>query len=233
MSAFTEIKSLFSHNGLESSAHMLRNFLSYYELTAKWNKSINITRNTDPRSFVIENILDPLLAFQSLSSDHTNIGSTLIDIGCGGGFAGIVFHIAGEQRRPLLLVDKSLKRINFCKDVIRKLGLQNVSALNGAFENLCSSFPENATIISRATFNIEKLLCLSQKNLVQPPRNIISFETEASLINYFGLVDWQRTNTSSLNNPFSIVDKQEKQYRVCKYTIHPAGINRFIVITNI
>jgi 16S rRNA (guanine527-N7)-methyltransferase len=60
---------------------------------------------------------------------------TLIDVGTGAGFPGIPLKIVFPHLRVVLL-DSLRKRVDFLKDLIRELGLDQVEAIHGRAETV-------------------------------------------------------------------------------------------------
>ena len=122
-----------SQNGV--SERVLELFEEYYNLTLKWAEKINITANLSPENFVLENILDPYLCVQSFALSAANLDekAVIADMGCGGGYVGIVAKLAFFPHQKLYLVDSDRKKINFCKQAVRELGLEPVSLLYSLF----------------------------------------------------------------------------------------------------
>ena len=57
----------------------------------------------------------------------------LIDVGTGGGFPGIPLKIALPDLR-VTLMDSTAKKLQFCDEVIRALGLRGIRAVHGRAE---------------------------------------------------------------------------------------------------
>ncbi|MBU0505359.1 class I SAM-dependent methyltransferase [bacterium] len=220
-------------NGIDLKGGHAGLYTSFFQTTLKWGCSINITKNISPKRYFIENVLDPVLAHQSLVRALGKIVFPIIDVGCGGGFAGITFHIANEQASSLMLVDSSRKRISFCKDVIRKLCLCKTTAINNSFENTIECFPDNSYLLSRATFSLANFLKTSLKHKTSAPLKIVSFETQQSLVGYFGIDKMVAATATQDNGSFNISKHDGKNYLICKYTIQPDNINRFLVIVDL
>ena len=62
-------------------------------------------------------------------------GQTLIDIGSGGGFPAIPIKIVKEDIK-LTMLEATGKKCEFLKTVVKELGLNNVTVINGRAEDL-------------------------------------------------------------------------------------------------
>lgn len=119
----------------------LEKLTAYLELIYVWNRAAGLT--TIPRSEAVRlHCLDSLTALEFVKS------GPCLDLGTGAGLPGIVLAIA----RPSIsftLVESNRRKCSFLLEVVRVLGLQNVSVLEGAVETLFGEvrFP---VVISRA-----------------------------------------------------------------------------------
>ncbi len=106
---------------LDQYAHLLAG----YELA-------NVIGSADRDQIVVEHLLDSLscLIFEGL-----NRGSSVIDVGTGGGLPGVPLGIARPQLAVTLL-EATKKKINFLKHVREELDLQNLRLLSARAEEV-------------------------------------------------------------------------------------------------
>ncbi len=125
----------------------------YYDLTLRWSEKINITANVGEYSYIVENILDPVLAYYALKSvEGMPWEGGVHDLGCGGGYVGLTWAML-DPTLKCTLVDSDRKKINFCKQAIRDLGLQGrVQAYQSRVEEIK---PIEGVVTSRATWGGE------------------------------------------------------------------------------
>lgn len=137
-------------------------FEKIYNLLTLWSKKINITSNLSPDAFIVENVLDPVLAYNAFPAlanssnfpcPHLQRGGSfaLADVGCGGGFVGFAWHLLNNENGQLFLIDSDRKKINFCKEVIRKLSLKNCNAICSRVEDVRE--PLANIVVTRATWD--------------------------------------------------------------------------------
>lgn len=121
--------------------------LSQYEQLAPlyedWNSKINLISRKDMDNFYEHHVLHSLAIAKYFDLLP---GMKVMDIGTGGGFPGIPLAIMYPQTK-FLLVDSIGKKIKVVQDVKKKLGLENVTALNDRAENIKEKFD---VIVSRA-----------------------------------------------------------------------------------
>ena len=101
----------------------------YGEMLIEQNKVMNLTAITDPDQVASLHMLDcaALLSYVNLKD------ASLIDVGTGAGFPGIVLKIM-EPSLDLTLLDGLQKRLNWLEQVCTELGLENVKFLHARAE---------------------------------------------------------------------------------------------------
>ena len=152
---------IFKEHGLELTKEQAEQFELYYEMLIEKNKVMNLTAITDYKEVVVKHFLDSvyLAKYEDLSGD-----CLVIDVGTGAGFPGIPLKIL-FPRMKLVLLDSLNKRILFLREVIEKLGLENVEAIHGRAEEIArkSEYREQFDYcVSRAVANLNSLseICL-------------------------------------------------------------------------
>ena len=102
----------------------------HISLMLAWNRNHNLTRITDPKEIIEKHLLDSLIPARWLPQ-----AGPALDIGTGPGFPGIPLKILHPEIEMLLL-DSHRKKVSFLKTVLSRLPLQNISALQGRWEEL-------------------------------------------------------------------------------------------------
>jgi 16S rRNA (guanine527-N7)-methyltransferase len=121
--------------GTPLDSAMLAAFGRYRDLLLEWNARINLTAITDPRDVEVRHFLDSLSCVLPVPVEQRRETRTLIDIGSGAGFPGLVLALAFPAWRVTLL-EATGKKVRFLETVIEELGLGNVSAVTGRAEEL-------------------------------------------------------------------------------------------------
>lgn len=140
-------------NGLEKfhvklSEKQLGQLVKYYDMLVEKNKVMNLTAITEWEEVVVKHFLDSLAIAVVL--DLKSI-SSVIDVGTGAGFPGIVLKIAFPYLK-ITLLDSLNKRVKFLNEVIQTLELEDISAIHGRAEE-----------VGRTTAHREKYdLCVSR-----------------------------------------------------------------------
>lgn len=101
----------------------------YGEMLIEQNKVMNLTAITDPDLVASLHMLDSAALLRYVNLE----GKSLIDVGTGAGFPGLVLKIL-EPSLELTLLDGLQKRLNWLSSVCEELGLEKVTFLHGRAE---------------------------------------------------------------------------------------------------
>lgn len=99
---------------------------TYASLLLERNRSVNLTAIRDPEGVRVRHFLDSMsltLAWRDASPPRT-----LIDVGTGAGFPGIVLKVLYPDT-DVTLVESVGKKVSFCRDVISVLGLTGIRVI--------------------------------------------------------------------------------------------------------
>ena len=91
----------------------------YSELLIETNKSFNLTAITQPDDVTLKHFADCLAIFKYVSIPQN---STLIDVGTGAGFPGLVLLISRPDLKVTFL-DSTKKKLGFIENVLKETGL--------------------------------------------------------------------------------------------------------------
>jgi 16S rRNA (guanine527-N7)-methyltransferase len=109
---------LAEQNGISLSATQLEKLDTYARLLVEWNEKMNLTAITDPNGVAVKHFLDSLLLMPHLPKTPFS----LIDVGTGAGFPGVVLGIVREDME-LTLLDSLNKRLVFLEALCADLGV--------------------------------------------------------------------------------------------------------------
>lgn len=129
----------------------------YYELLIEENKKTNLTRITQKDEVYLKHFYDSLTITKVID---LNQNLSLIDIGTGAGFPGLVLKIVFPNLN-ITLLDSLNKRIDFLNKVIKELNLKNIKTVNSRIEDYQKETFDIVT--SRAVAKTNILLELSCK----------------------------------------------------------------------
>ena len=136
---------------------------TYYKMLIDYNSHTNLTRITEENEVYLKHFYDSLTIVKTISLDN----QTLLDVGTGAGFPGLVLKIVFPNLK-VTLVDSLNKRINFLNLVIEKLQLKDVKAIHARAEEYALKNRETFDIVtSRAVANLNMLseLCIPMVKL--------------------------------------------------------------------
>jgi 16S rRNA methyltransferase GidB len=152
-----------------NSSIIIQKFIEYENLILKWNSKVNLISR---RATGIEDLILNSIFF--ISEFKFQNGSTICDIGTGGGFPGIPLSILFSQCQ-FTLVDSIRKKVTALSDIVNSLNLKNVVTVNTRAETL-RRFDENFEsfdfVISKAVSELKYLYKWS-RDLVKPNGKIL------------------------------------------------------------
>jgi 16S rRNA (guanine527-N7)-methyltransferase len=133
-------------------------------LYAEWNEKINVISRKDIGSLYEKHILHSLAIAKVI---RFTPGTTILDVGTGGGFPGIPLAILFPEVK-FHLVDSIGKKIKVVKAVAEALQLENVVADQVRAEELKEKYD---FVVSRAVTSLPEFLKWIRKNIAANPKN--------------------------------------------------------------
>ena len=113
------LKETFNHYGFPLTTRQVTQFVQYRDELLRWNTRVNLTAITDDNEIIHKHFLDSLSILKHITLKD---GDSVIDVGTGAGFPGIVLKIYVPDIR-LTLVEASEKKVSFLKFLIPQLQL--------------------------------------------------------------------------------------------------------------
>ena len=136
------------------SRETIVSLIKYEELLIKNNKTLNLVGNSTINYIWYRHFLDSFQVIDFIDKNQ----KTLVDLGSGAGFPGLVLSIVAKERKiplKIKLIEKSKKKINFLKDIITKLNL-NVTVIYQNVEDEKFYFNDDA-FVARAFKPLPKI----------------------------------------------------------------------------
>ena len=147
----------------------------YKDFLIEYNKHTNLTRITDENDIYLKHFYDSLTIVKYIDLSNKK---TLLDIGTGAGFPGMVLKIVYPNLEVTLL-DSNNKKITFLKQLSEKLNVK-VNAIQARSEEYIKEKREYFDVVtSRAMANLRVLLELSIP-YVKINGNFIAMKANAS-----------------------------------------------------
>ena len=141
-------------------------FSALNELYRDWNSKINVISRKDIDNLYEHHVLHSLAIAKILKFKP---GTTLVDVGTGGGFPGIPLAIMFEECK-FHLVDSIGKKVKVAGSVAESLQLENVSTQWSRMEEVKEKYD---FIISRAVMPLSDLVKLVRKNVSSEQKNAL------------------------------------------------------------
>jgi 16S rRNA (guanine527-N7)-methyltransferase len=110
----------------------LEQFAKMQEVYQFWNAQVNVISRKDMEHFYVHHVLHSL-AIAKFQKFET--GTTVMDVGTGGGFPGLPLAVFFPETN-FILVDSIGKKIRVVNAVVDALGLKNVTTYNSRVEEL-------------------------------------------------------------------------------------------------
>jgi 16S rRNA (guanine527-N7)-methyltransferase len=120
-------------------------------LYKEWNEKINVISRKDIDNFYLHHVLHSLSIATHFEFEK---GSTIMDLGCGGGFPGIPLAIFFPETH-FHMADSINKKLNVVKEISNAIGLQNITVQHTRAEEIKNRKFE--TVISRAVAPLKDL----------------------------------------------------------------------------
>lgn len=126
---YEELKKSVSEFGVTFSDAQIDQLKLYCGLLGKWNDMINLTSITEENQVIEKHFLDSIIPAKYFDF-HCK---SLLDVGTGAGFPGLVLAICFPDCQVSLL-DATKKKFAFLKEVVSSCKLSNVSFIEGRVE---------------------------------------------------------------------------------------------------
>jgi 16S rRNA (guanine527-N7)-methyltransferase len=136
----------------------VQQFTALGNLYREWNAKINVISRKDIDNLYPHHIIHSLSIAKVL---HFQPGTTLLDVGTGGGFPGIPLAILFHECH-FTLIDSIGKKIRVATEIAKAIGLTNVTCIQERVEMEKGKFD---FVISRAVMPLDDLVKLIRKNI--------------------------------------------------------------------
>ena len=208
---------------------MLEKLEKYYEILYTENKKYNLTAITDKKEVFLKHFFDSLTITKIVDLDN----QSLIDVGTGAGFPGIVLKIF-FPKLDVTLLDSTTKKCIFLTKIVEELQLEKVKIINKRAEVYSKENREKYDIVtSRAVAPLKHLLEYSipmlkvngtfialKSNITDEMKNIDKYYQRLSLKNET-ILQFQLPYENSLRTIYKVekYNIKEKKYPKQYYQI--------------
>ena len=128
--------------GINLTNDQIDKLARFYQLLVTWNEKINLTTIIKEEEVYLKHFYDSLTLIKVVDLRQP---LTILDVGTGAGFPGIVLKIVFPNLK-ITLLDSLTKRINYLNEIIKELDLHDI-------ETVCSRC-EEYTKINREKYDL-------------------------------------------------------------------------------
>ena len=143
-----------------------KQFAALYELYIDWTSKINVISRKDIENLYEHHVLHSLGIARII---RFRAGSSVMDLGTGGGFPGIPLAILFPDTK-FHLVDSIGKKVRVATEVANAIGLKNVTFRHARAEEEKQTFD---FVVSRAVMPLADLIKIIRKNISPKQQNAL------------------------------------------------------------
>ena len=141
-------------------------FAALYDLYLDWNSKINVISRKDIVNLYEHHVLHSLAIAKYITFKP---GTTIMDMGCGGGFPGIPLAIMFPDVQ-FHLVDSIGKKVRVAGEIAAAIGLENVRTSHSRAEEIKEKY---SFVVSRAVMQLPDLVKICRKNISKEQNNVL------------------------------------------------------------
>ncbi len=141
-------------------------FKALYDLYFDWNSKINVISRKDIENLYEHHVLHSLAISEII---HFQPGTTVLDVGTGGGFPGIPLAILFPETK-FVLIDSIGKKIKVGTEISAAIRLKNIALKHLRVQEEKGKFD---FVVSRAVMPLGELVKLVQKNISKKQINAL------------------------------------------------------------
>lgn len=130
MSVIEILKKHASDYKIDITEDLAKKLEIYAEQLREWNEKINLTAILDDEGIAVKHFLDCLLVGKTVQFKS---GMSVIDVGTGAGFPGLVIAAAYPQVNVTLL-DSTGKKLKAVEDIAAKMSVNNINIIHARAE---------------------------------------------------------------------------------------------------
>ena len=129
------------------------------ELYPEWNEKINVISRRDIDNLYVNHVLHSL-SIAAFWGDLVD-GTTVMDLGCGGGFPGLPLAVMYPGVH-FMLIDRVGKKLKVAADIAERIGVANVTFMHGDSGECHDKFDY---VVSRAVMPLNDLVRAALRNV--------------------------------------------------------------------
>ena len=148
------------------SEKQIMQFKALYDVYVDWNAKINVISRKDIENLYEHHVLHSLAIAEII---HFQPGTTVLDVGTGGGFPGVPLAILFPETK-FVLIDSIGKKIKVGTEVSTAIGLKNITLKHLRVQDEKGKYD---FVVSRAVMPLDDLVKLVKKNIAKENRNAL------------------------------------------------------------
>ena len=148
------------------SEMQIAQFSALNDLYVDWNAKINVISRKDIENLYEHHVLHSLAIAEII---HFQPGTTVLDVGTGGGFPGVPLAILFPDTK-FVLIDSIGKKIKVGTEVSTAIGLKNITLKHLRVQDEKGKYD---FVVSRAVMPLDDLVKLVKKNIAKENRNAL------------------------------------------------------------
>ncbi len=180
----------------------IQQFAALDELYHDWNSKINVISRKDIDNLYEHHVLHSLAISKVLSFKE---GTSLLDVGTGGGFPGIPLAVLFPEC-SFYLADSVGKKVRVASEVANAIGLKNVTTNHIRVEELKLKFD---FVVSRAVMPLGDIIRITKKNFEKEQHNALP---NGWICLKGGELEREIDKFKSVASEFDISDYYEEEY---------------------
>ncbi len=135
-------------------------FIALNDMYRKWNDAINVISRKDIDNLYLHHVLHSLSIAKVINFAP---GTTIIDVGTGGGFPGIPLAIMFPEV-DFHLIDSIGKKIKVVNEISKELNLSNVTGTQSRIQDVTFKYD---FVVSRAVTALPEFVAMTRKNITK------------------------------------------------------------------
>ena len=196
--------------------HQVEQFAQLEALYNDWNAKINVISRKDIQNLYEHHVLHSLGIAKVVNFTD---GTTVMDLGTGGGFPGIPLAILFPNVQ-FHLVDSIGKKVRVANEVATAIGLKNVKFSHARAEEIKEQYD---FVVTRAVMPMVDLMKVARKNIRKEQHNAVP---NGILALKGGELNSEIASMRNIATVWELSDFFEEEYFKTKKVVHVAIVNK-------